>query len=172
MTLPHDTVSSRTTKLTQEMDVHITKSHVLWLQCKIQIINYPLLRDENNVNHIWRLTCMLQLFKNHESWYFPSSQCQPVKKKHKRNIYMNHKYTRHNLKKTTVKILNLHKKGGNILPLISLKLYNLHAWNDDVKILFDSKKNKTKLLKVMLLLTKYAKNNNSAVHHRNSKVYR
>jgi len=85
---------------------------------------------------------------------------------------MNHQYIRHNLKKTTVTILNLHKEGGNILPLISLKLYNLHAWNDDVKILFNSKKNKTKLLKEMLLLTKYVKNNNSAVHHMNSKVYK
>ena len=34
MTLPHNSASSKTTKL--------TKSHVLWLQSKVQIINYQL----------------------------------------------------------------------------------------------------------------------------------
>ena len=42
MTLPHNSTSSKTTKLTQKIDIHITKSHVLWLQSKVQIINYPL----------------------------------------------------------------------------------------------------------------------------------
>ena len=31
----HNLVSSRTTKLTQKIDVHITKSHVLWLQSEV-----------------------------------------------------------------------------------------------------------------------------------------
>ena len=38
------------------------------------MINYPLYHAKNNVNHIWRLTCKLQLFKNNESWYVLSSQ--------------------------------------------------------------------------------------------------
>ena len=35
MTLPHNSASSKTTKLTHKIDTHITKSHVLWLQSKV-----------------------------------------------------------------------------------------------------------------------------------------
>ena len=39
MTLPYNSASSKTTELTYKIDVHITKSHVLWLQSKGQIIH-------------------------------------------------------------------------------------------------------------------------------------